>query len=111
MSLLVVFGSAVDPQVEDPADLDVAARFDPYSPERVLPFLDGLAELSGTGRLDLMVLNTAGAVAREQALVYGEPLFEATQDAHAKAQIAASMERMDTDHLRRAQLAMLRQTR
>lgn len=108
VSLLVVFGSAIDPAVRQPRDLDVAARFDPYAPERVLPFLDAVAELAGTGAVDLMVLNTAGPVAREQALVYGELLYEAVPDAYAKAQIAASMERMDTDFLRRAQLEMLR---
>lgn len=108
VSLLVVFGSAIDHAVSAPRDLDVAARFDPYRADRVLTFLDALAELAGTGAVDLMVLNTAGPVAREQALVYGEPLYEAMPNAHASAQMAASMERMDTDFLRRAELDILR---
>lgn len=106
--LLVVFGSALD-RPDQAADLDLAVRLDPYHAAKVLPLLDALSEIAGKGAVDLMVLNTAGPVAREQALVYGEPLFEATPNVHAEAQIAASMERMDTDHLRQAQLQMLRE--
>ncbi|GAB2672214.1 nucleotidyltransferase family protein [Thalassiella azotivora] len=108
VTLLVVFGSAVDPEAVDPRDLDVAVRFTPYRPEHVLTFLDRLAELAGTGAVDLMVLNTAGPVAREQALVFGEPLYERGDGDAAREQIAATMERLDTDHLRRAQLELLR---
>jgi hypothetical protein len=74
----------------------------------VLAFLDELADAAGTDRLDLLVLNTAGPVAREQALVFGTPLFLSSPDMFAEAQIAASLERLDTDVLRRQELEMLR---
>lgn len=108
VSLLVVFGSVLDAAVPEPRDLDVAVRFAAYDPAKVLPLLDEVARLAGIGDVDLMVLNTAGPVAREQALVFGEALYEAFEGLHARAQIAASMERMDTDHLRRNQLELLR---
>lgn len=107
VSLLVFFGSGAAGR-PDPRDIDLAARFDPYHPARVLAFLDELADVVGTDRVDLMVLNTAGPVAREEALVFGESLFMASPDLFAEAQIAATMERLETDHLRRAQLEMLR---
>jgi hypothetical protein len=108
VSLLVVFGSALDP-VAEPRDLDAAVRFGDYAPEKVLPLVDALAELAGTAALDVMILNTAGPVAREQALIFGQPLFEARPNAHAEAQIAATMERLDTAHLRRLQLDLLQE--
>lgn len=107
VTLLLVFGSVLDPRVPTPRDLDVAVRFVTYTPARVLPLLDALAELAGTSDVDLMVLNLAGPVAREEALVYGEALFASAPTVHAEAQIAATMERMDTDHLRRTELALL----
>lgn len=107
VSLLVLFGSAARSGT-DPRDIDVAVRFDPYDPGSVLAFLDALADVAGTDRVDLMVLNTAGAVAREEALVFGTPLFMVSPDLFAEAQIAATMERLDTDVLRRQQLEMLR---
>lgn len=107
VSLLVLFGSAAVGH-PSPGDIDVAARFDRYEPGAVLAFLDELAEAARTDRLDLLVLNTAGPVAREQALVFGTPLFLSSPDLFAEAQIAASLERLDTDVLRRQELEMLR---
>lgn len=107
ISLLVLFGSAAAGN-PSPRDIDVAARFDPYDPGAVLAFLDELADAAGTDRVDLLVLNTAGPVAREEALVFGTPLFLASPDLLAEAQIAATMERLDTDVLRRQELEMLR---
>jgi len=109
VSLLVLFGSAAA-GAHRARDVDVAARFDPYDPGVVLTFLDELAGVAGTGQVDLLVLNTAGPVAREQALVFGEPLFMASPNLFAETQIAATMERLDTDVLRRQQLEMLRST-
>lgn len=106
MDLVVLFGSAV----RDPVtarDLDLAVRFQPYEPSRVLPALDALSELAGPVQVDLMILNHAGPVVREQALVFGEKLRASRADTFAEAQIAAVLERLDTDHLRRAELALL----
>ncbi len=49
-----------------------------------------------------MVLNRAGPVARERALVGGRPLYQHQPDDFANAQIAAIMERLDTAWLRRS---------
>ncbi|HZI98642.1 MAG TPA: nucleotidyltransferase domain-containing protein [Actinomycetales bacterium] len=106
VSLLVLFGSA---RTEHPTarDVDIAVRFDPYRPESVLPLAEAVAELADSSVVDLMVLNTAGPVAREQALVFGEALYMSEPDLFAEAQIAAVMERLDTDHLRRQELELL----
>ena len=56
-----------------------------------------------------MVLNRAGPVARERALVGGIPLYEGVSGAFATAQMAAVLERMDTDHLRRLDLELMAQ--
>lgn len=48
-----------------------------------------------------------GTPGREQALVFGELLFADTPDTFAGAQIAATLERLDTEHLRRAELHLL----
>ncbi len=105
VELLVLFGSAVR-DAEAARDLDVAARFRDYAPEQVLPLADALAELAGCD-VDLMVLNTAGPVAREQALVLGDLLHADTPTVYAEAQIHATMERLDTEPLRHAQLEWL----
>lgn len=67
----------------------------------------GLSELAGTSDVDLLVLDTAGPVVREQAMLYGEALFADDPNLHAQEQIAATMQRLDTDHLRRLQLELL----
>lgn len=106
IELVVLFGSAA----RDPVtarDLDLAVRFEPYEPSRVLLALDALSELAGPVQVDLMVLNRTGPVAREQALVFGEKLWASRDDTFAEAQIAAVLERLDTDHLRRAELELL----
>jgi predicted nucleotidyltransferase len=103
--LLVAFGSVVR---DDPAanDLDLAASF--VSPDRdVLGLLDELATVAGTSKLDLMDLSSAGPVARERALVGGLPLYEQEPGTFARMQIAAMLERMDTDWLRRLDLELM----
>jgi len=105
VDLLVAFGSAVRPG-GSPRDLDLAVR--PTVPGiDFLGLLDALATLAGTDRIDLMNLASAGPVARERALVGGLLLFEAVPGALARAQIAAMMERMDTDWLRRLDLDLM----
>jgi hypothetical protein len=54
-----------------------------------------------------VVLNGAGPVIRERALVRAEVLFEARPSVHTNAAIAATMERMDTDWLRRLAVEVL----
>lgn len=57
--------------------------------------------------LDVLVLDRAGPVARERALVGCVPLYEDRPGAYATAQMAAMTERMDTDWLRALQLDWL----
>lgn len=110
VELLVVFGSAVT-DADSARDLDVAVRFGAYRAERVLPLLERLMALTRSDTIDLLVLDTAGPVVREQALVFGEPLFEFRPGGFAEAQIHAVMERLDTDHLRRLELELLAEGR
>jgi predicted nucleotidyltransferase len=105
VELLVAFGSAVrrDGRAQD---LDIAVRLDPAETD-VLALLDDLSTISLTSRIDLMNLAAAGPVARERALVGGLVLFERSPGTFARAQIAAMMERMDTDWLRRLDLDLM----
>ncbi|HEX7745609.1 MAG TPA: hypothetical protein VF462_10145 [Micromonosporaceae bacterium] len=105
VDLLVAFGSAV--RSSGPAqDLDLAVRPTAAGTD-FLALLDELAALADTNGLDLMNLASAGPVARERALVGGLRLFEAAPGTFARAQIAAIMERMDTDWLRRLDLDLM----
>lgn len=108
IDLFVVFGSALDPEAE-PKDLDLAVRFGADSRRDVLRLLSDLAALTGSDRIDLMVLNAAGPVAREQALVFGRPIFQADRNNFANAQIAAIMERLETDRFRQLDLELMAQ--
>ena len=108
IDLFVVFGSALDPEA-DPKDLDLAARFEAHCRPDVLSLLSELAALTGSDRIDLMVLNGAGPVAREQALVFGRLIFQADRNNFATAQIAAIMERLETDRFRRLDLELMAQ--
>lgn len=114
-SLMVAFGSVLREDSE-PRDLDLAVRFlapipsvdadDRRRPD-LLDLLDDLYRVTGSQDVDLMVLNDASPVPRERALVGGRPLFQRGPGEFANAQIAAIMERMDTDHLRRLDLELM----
>lgn len=106
MRVLTVFGSAArgEPRARD---LDVGvlsepgARFDP------LALIAELVALTGVQELDLAHLNRAGPVLRERALVGAVPLFENAPGRYAAAQTAAIGERIETDEMRRLDLALL----
>jgi len=107
LDLLVVFGSVLVPGGE-PRDLDVAVRCAPggESPD-VLSLLDDLYHLTGSERIDLLVLDRAAPLARERAVTAGEPLFQRKPGDFANAQIAAIMERLDTDGFRAMELELM----
>jgi predicted nucleotidyltransferase len=105
VTLLVAFGSVLR-QPGVPRDLDLAARFAADPPD-VLGFLDEISTFAGTSAIDLMDLGRAGPVARERALVGAAPLVEDHAGAFARAQLAAIMERLDTDWLRRMDLDLM----
>lgn len=105
VELLVAFGSAARGD-DTPRDLDLAVRFADSHPD-VLGFLDSLGQVTDTSVIDLMNLATAGPVAKERSLVGSILLFEQTPGTLTQAQIAAMMERMDTDWLRRLDLELM----
>lgn len=107
LRLVTVFGSAVRPDAS-PHDLDVAVRFEPGRRGDLLALIDDLAVLTGSDLLDVMVLDDAGPVARERALVGCIALYESEPGAYANAQMAAMCERMDTAWLRAQDLETLR---
>ena len=109
LDLVVLFGSAAQAGTADPGDVDVAVRFEHGAPQDVLGVLNDLSDLACSDDIDLMVLNRAGPVARERALVGGIPLYQGVSGAFVTAQMAAVLERMDTDHLRRLDLELMAQ--
>lgn len=100
--MLTVFGSTSRGE-PDPRDLDVGVLFAPDAGGDALCLAAALAELAGTD-VDLGVVNDASSVFRERALSAATPVWEATPGAWAEAALAATMERMDTAWLRRADL-------
>lgn len=103
LRVVAVFGSAAR-GAEDARDLDVAVGGRDGTVLDVLAVLDGLADLTGSDDLDLLVLDRAGPVARERALVGSVALYEDRSGAFARAQMAAVTERMDSDWLRALEL-------
>ncbi len=99
--------SAANPakvEVTTPADTSVTVS---QAQRDVLSLLDALARATGSDQLDLMVLDSAGPVARERALVGCLVLSESSQGDYAPAQIAATMERLDTAWLRALDLELM----
>jgi predicted nucleotidyltransferase len=108
IDLMVVFGSVLD-EGSDPADLDLRVRFARHAERDLLTLLNDLYRLTRLEAIDLMVLNDAGPVARERAMVQGRLLYQMQPWTFANEQIAAIMERMDTDRLRRLELELTSQ--
>lgn len=104
--LLVVFGGAARGDSE-PSDLDIAVRFHPRAVRDVLTLIADLYDITRLEAIDLLVLNDAGPLARERAMVGGRLLYQAKPGTFATEQIAAIMERLDTDYLRRLELELM----
>lgn len=102
--VMSVFGSTAQ-GAEDPRDLDVAVRLEDDA--RLLDVLEALVALTGVERLDVLDLNRAGVVARERALVGSIALYEREPGMFERAAVAAMVERMDTDWLRRLDLELM----
>lgn len=106
VQVLVVFGSAVDPvRASSALDLDIAVLLDEGAD--LVSVMDQLAGWLEFGDVDVLDLGRAGPVAREQALVGTEPLYEASRGLWARLQMAAMLERMDTAWLRRLDLELM----
>lgn len=106
LTLVTVFGSVVD----DPAnarDIDIAVAPRRGTSLDILAVINDFLWLTGSDDVDLLDLGRAGPVAREQALIYAELLHESEPGEYARAQVAASMERMDTEWLRHLGLRLM----
>lgn len=106
VQLMTIFGSANAPDT-DANDVDLAVRFEPESSGDVLALLDRLYRLTEYERFDVLDIGRAGPVARERALVGAQVLYEARPGRFANEQIAAIMERLDTDEMRRVELELM----
>jgi predicted nucleotidyltransferase len=105
IQLLTLFGSAVDPTVTSPGDLDIAVQGASDDVD-VLGLTDALVALTHCDSVDVTVLNRARPVVRAKALC-GIGLYEHTSGALARAQMAALGEWRDTAWLRRLDLERL----
>ena len=98
ITLLVAFGSTVSGPLPDSArDLDLA--FMSGTSAR----LDLLADLStwlGIDEIDLLDLRQGGAVAKVEALLHGEVLYEQSAGTADRLLSIAAVEKMDTQWLR-----------
>lgn len=106
IELLVLFGSAAGSAYEA-HDVDLALTFEREAPHDLIQVLDDLYALTGYEGYDLLDLGRAGPLARERALVRGRLLYQARPGQFANTQIAAIMERLDTDEMRRVELELL----
>ncbi len=106
LSLVVLFGSASrgDP---DAHDLDVAVGSCARSGLDVVAVICALMDLADSDRIDLLDLDRAGPVARQHALVPGEPLYEYRAGEFARQQMRASGQRLGTEWMRRLDLELM----
>jgi predicted nucleotidyltransferase len=105
VQLMVLFGSAARTP-SSAADVDLAVSFGSGTGDQ-LQLLEELYRLTGYEGFDILDLDRAGAVARERALVGARLLHQARSGDFAERQIAAIMERMDTDEMRRVELELM----
>lgn len=103
LALVTVFGSAAR-EVRTAHDLDVAVLFSRRAAGAELAVLEDLVDLSGTERVDLMVMDDAGPVARFNGLAGAQPLWQDAPGRWGTTQMAAASEVFDTEWLRRAAL-------
>lgn len=104
--LLTVFGSTARGE-SHPRDLDIAILTSRGARPDMLGLIDDLVDVVGTEEIDVVNLAAAGPLLRERALVGAIVLYEESPGIWARASIAAAMERMDTDWMRRLGLDLL----
>jgi predicted nucleotidyltransferase len=103
--ILTVFGSAARGE-RNARDLDIGVMFEPDADPDYYAIIGHLMDVTDTD-IDFVHLNRGGPVIRERALVGSIALFESEPGALASAQIAAVLERMDTDWMRRLDLELM----
>ena len=106
LSLVVMFGSASRGQ-PDARDLDVAVGSRARTGLDVVAVISALMDLVDSDRVDLLDLDRAGPVARQHALVPGDPLYEYRPGEFARQQMKASGQRLSTEWMRRLDLALM----
>lgn len=105
ITLLVVFGSATDDDVDEPRDLDLAILLEPGR-----DLVSVVASMMGWLRsdaIDVLDLSRADVVARYEALAGGEPLYEGEPGSFDELEIAAVLRMADTRWLRDLRLRAL----
>lgn len=109
VAVVAGFGSAVTGDAtRGPArDLDVAVGFRARPPDGGLTLVADLVGLAGSSRVDVAFLDDADVVLVEEALATGEIWFEDEAGEAAGRHLRASLIRMDTDWLRRLDLALM----
>jgi predicted nucleotidyltransferase len=105
VEVLTAFGSAVDPEVDDPGDLDVGVWCGGIGVVDLLGLIEVLADAADHD-VDLAVLDT-GSVVLISAAVTGRPLWEARSGLVAGLQMRFVPQRMDTAWLRELDLQRL----
>ncbi|MBY5163143.1 HepT-like ribonuclease domain-containing protein [Salsipaludibacter albus] len=105
--VLTLFGSAADPEVDRPRDLDFGVVFEPGSRHDVVGLLDSLVSLLGTEAIDVVDAAHATTTARRRAIADGIALYEREPMEHAFAAMAADGTFMETASMRRDTLRSL----
>lgn len=107
IAVLTVFGSTAH-GTEHPRDLDIGVLLEHDRKPDYLPLIRDLQNAS-EGDIDVVVLNGAGPVIRERALVGAVALYESQPGGWLQAATTAALERMDTAWMRRLDLDLLAQ--
>lgn len=95
LSLVVLFGSAADPEVTDPSDVDLAVAWLGHGQRDLVALVTDLMRLLGDA-VDVLDLDRGGSVVRQRALTRGELLIEHEPGAFATRQMHAVKEYMET---------------
>lgn len=106
LALIVLFGSASRGR-PDAHDLDVAIGSRGRAGLDMITVLCALMELADSDQIDLLDLDRASPVARQHALVPGDPLYEYQPGEFARQQMRASGQRLGTEWMRRLDLALM----
>jgi len=104
--VLTVFGSTARGEPK-PRDLDIGVLFEPDADPDYLAIIGDLVDLTKVDAVDFVHLNRGGPVIRERAFVGSIGLYESEPGALASAQVAAVLERIDTDWMRRLDLELM----
>jgi len=106
ISLVVLSGSA-SRGAPDARDLDVAVGSRTRTGLDVIEVIGALMDLVDSDCVDLLNLDQAGPVARQHALVPGEPLYEYQPGEFVRQQMRASGQRLGTEWMRRLDLELM----